>query len=67
MGLTDKTSTAASYVASIGAVGASLTLNELVAVVGLVLAVLTFAVNVTFKVLHYRLQKAAHDAEIKAD
>lgn len=67
MGLTDKTASAAAYVTSAGAFGAGMTLNEAVAVTGLVLAVLTFLVNVTFKYLHYRLQKAAHDAEINAN
>lgn len=67
MGLTDKTATAASYVTSIGAFGAGMTLNEVVALIGVALAVLTFLVNVAFKVLHYRLQKARHDAEIKSD
>ncbi|KJS35909.1 MAG: hypothetical protein VR70_14910 [Rhodospirillaceae bacterium BRH_c57] len=62
MGLTDKSSTTA-YLASLTVAGGSLSVNEAVALAGLVLAVATFAANLVYKHLHYRLEKARLDAE----
>lgn len=62
MGLTDKT-TVAAYTMAIGTAAGGLTVNELVALGGLGLAIATFILNAVYKHLHYKLQKAAHDAE----
>jgi hypothetical protein len=61
--------TSAAYITSAGAVGGALTLNEIAALVGVVLAVATFAVNLTFKWLHYRLDKweKARNADFSTD
>lgn len=64
MGLSDNTTTAAAYGASLGtAAGASLTVNELAAVIGIALAVVTFVVNLVYKHLNYRLKKEVYLAE----
>ncbi|MBK5910137.1 hypothetical protein CCR85_01345 [Rhodothalassium salexigens] len=61
MELSQKTAEQAAYATSACAIGAGLTLNEWAAVVGIVLAVLTFVVNLTFKVLHYQLAMERRD------
>lgn len=62
MGLTDKSS-ATSYLASLVVGIGSLSVNEVVAVAGLGLAVATFAVNVVYKHLDYKMKKARYVAE----
>ncbi|MGY0794305.1 HP1 family phage holin [Azospirillum argentinense] len=47
--------TTLSYASSLGTVVFSLNVNELVALGGLVLALLTFVINWRYKHLHYRL------------
>lgn len=50
--------TTVSYASSLGTVLFSLNVNELVALGGLLLAVLTFLINWRYKHLHYRLAAA---------
>jgi hypothetical protein len=52
-------SSIASYVASISVFGGSMTVNELAALGGLLIAVLTFATNIYFKARHLRLAERA--------
>lgn len=70
MVLTENGSTEAAYITSAGAVGSALTLNEIAALVGVFLAICTFAVNLIFKWLHYRLdkwEKATRNADLLSD
>lgn len=48
-------STVSAYLSSLTVSAFSLTVNEIVAIAGLVLAALTFLINWRYKHLHYRL------------
>lgn len=56
--------TITAYASSLGLSAVSLTVNELVALGGLVLAILTFVVNLVYKHLHYRLAAAKANAAV---
>lgn len=62
MGLTDKSS-ATSYVASLVVGLGSMSVNEVVAVAGLGLALATFVTNVIYKHLEYKMKKARYVPE----
>ena len=54
----DRISTAAAYAGSTGAVIFGLTANELAAIIGAVVAVLTYFTNLWFKAQHLKIAKA---------
>lgn len=58
----DKITSAATYAASGGAIAFGLTANEIAALVGAGIAVITFFVNLWFKTQHLKLAKARLDA-----
>ena len=53
--------TSASYTLSAGTVIAGLTINEVAAIGGLVLAIATFAINWIYRHRHYQLAKSQSD------
>lgn len=64
----DKHATVTAYTASSGAVLFGLSANELAAVVGAAVAVLTFLVNVWFKRQHLKLaRKALEEGRLRPD
>lgn len=63
MGLTmDKTTTVATYFATLTGFFASLSISEKLAIGHLAIAVATFLVNWTYKILHYRLARRQREA-----
>lgn len=65
--MSDKITTATTYVASAGAVIFGLTVNEFVAVVGLIIATLTFFLNAWFKFKHLELARAKRKEDNKEE
>ena len=65
----DKITTTTTYAASVGAVIFGLTVNEFAAVVGLIVATLTFFLNAWFKWQHLKLaiKKAKEKQELKEE
>lgn len=59
--------TTLSYASSLGTVAFSLSVNEVVALGGLVLALMTFLINWRYKHLHYRLAAAKTAAKETLD
>lgn len=55
--MSDKITTATTYTASVGAVLFGLTVNEFVAVAGIIIATLTFFLNAWFKWKHLELAR----------
>lgn len=58
-----KSATAATYVASSGAIFFGLTANEFAALAGVFIALLTFAVNFWFKWQHLKVAKKAQKTD----
>jgi hypothetical protein len=66
--MTEKITTAVSYAASGTLMVGGLAMNELVAIIGLILAIATFAVNIFYKRKHLQLAQRAQDRlDQKAD
>lgn len=61
--MSQKVSTAAAYIASGNAILCGLTANELAALIGAGLAVLTFVANIWFRYQHLKLAKAKVERE----
>lgn len=59
---TAATTTASAYASSLGLTVFGLGVNELAALGGLLLAILTFVINWRYKALHYRLAAKALEA-----
>jgi len=59
---TSKTSYAASAIVTLGG---GITLNQAIALVGVILGIGTFLVNWRYKHLHYKLERDRNDAEKK--